>query len=151
MHESTQTRQPQVSAGVVSKLRTIGLRVTPLRKALLDFILAQDTPVDVQTCVDALTEKKVQFDQVSVYRNLEHFVQNGVLKKVDLRDGKYYYEKADNCSHLICEVCGNVSHLHSAQLETITELLTKQVAEQSHFKILTPATDFFGICEQCQK
>ena len=135
---------------ITKKLRSMGLRVTPLRKALLNFMLSQETPVDVQTCIDALTKQEVQFDQVTVYRNLEHFVNKGVLKKVDIRDGKYYYEKADNCAHLICENCGDVSHIHSKQLESITESITQQVAQQSHFKIKVPATDFFGLCEKCQ-
>lgn len=132
------------------QLRSIQLRVTPLRIALLEFMLAQETPVDVQTCVDFLTEKKVKFDQVSVYRNLEHFVNKGVLKKVDLRDGRYYYEKADACSHLICESCGTIAHIHFAELEEATKHLEEKLLSQNKFKIRVPSTDFFGVCEKCQ-
>jgi len=134
-----------------AQLKKVGLRVTPLRVALLDFFDKNSEPVDVHTCVSELTNQGLQFDLVTIYRNLEHFESKGLLKKIDVRDGKYYYETADTCSHLICEECGDVSHIHLEELEELTDQMTQKIAQSTHFKVKTPATDFFGTCEKCQE
>lgn len=133
-----------------AQLKKIGLRVTPLRVALLDFFDKNSEPVDVQKCVAELSNQGLQFDLVTIYRNLEHFENHGLLKKIDVRDGKYYYETADTCSHLICEQCGTVSHVHLKDFSDLTDQMTQKIEQATHFKVKTPTTDFFGICEKCQ-
>jgi Fe2+ or Zn2+ uptake regulation protein len=139
-----------ISAPAKVQLKKVGLRVTPLRVALLDFFDKSSEPVDVQTCVVELTNQGLQFDLATIYRNLEHFENKGLLKKIDVRDGKYYYETADTCSHLICEKCGHVCHVHLDELKNLTEQITQKIAQSTHFKVKTPSTDFFGTCADCQ-
>lgn len=146
--------RPQTTASVSlleKQLRQTGLRVTPLRIALLSYLHAQDVPVDVQSCVQGMQNQGVSFDQVTIYRNLEHFQQKGLVKKVDVRDGKYYYEIDDVCSHLICEQCGSVSHIHLDTVDSVIQKAVDLVSQKTTFTVRVFATDFFGTCESCLK
>ena len=127
------------------QLRTIGLKVTPLRLALLAYLSESELPIDVATCVEFLEAKKISFDQVTIYRNLESFVAAGVAKKVDLQGGKYYYEKASDCSHLICSSCGSIEHVHVEQSHQIAHA----IVEKTGFHITQHVSDFFGVCKNC--
>lgn len=129
-----------------TQLRHNGLKSTPLRKALLEFIYATDLPIDAINCAKHLQEINIPFDPANIYRNLENFVQKGLIKKVDLQDGKYYYEKISDCSHLICNSCGKVEHIHDDQ----SHALAHRAAENTGFAISQHVSDFFGICKQCQ-
>ena len=80
------------------------------------------------------------------YRNLETFVSEGVAKKVDLQGGKYYYEKASDCSHLICDTCRKVEHIHMEENHEAEHT----VVEKTGFRISQHVSDFFGTCKTCQ-
>jgi len=147
LHSDQPSDAPLTRQRITEQLRRLGFRATPLRIALLGYFFREDMPVDVRTVSEAMAEQHLEVDQVTIYRNLDHFVEKGLLKKVDLRDGRYYYEKAEACSHLICEVCGKITHIHARELEN----LAVQLQKKTNFLIKQPATDFFGVCEKCQK
>lgn len=128
------------------QLRDMGLKVTPLRLALLEHLIESELPIDVAACAGYLKTKNIPFDQVTIYRNLELFVTEGVAKKVDLLGGKYYYEKASDCSHLICDTCGKVEHIHMEENHDAEHT----VVEKTGFKIAQHVSDFFGTCKNCQ-
>ncbi len=128
-----------------SKIRKMGLKVTPLRLSLLEHLTESELPIDVAACAAYLTAKKVSFDQVTIYRNLETFVNKGVAKKVDLHGGKYHYEKASDCSHLICDTCGKIEHIHMEDNHDVEHA----VVEKTGFRISQHVSDFFGTCKSC--
>lgn len=130
-----------------AQLKKIGLKVTPLRLALLAHLIESELPIDAAACAAFLTAKNINFDQVTIYRNLESFVIAGVAKKVDLLDGKYYYEKASDCSHLICGTCGKVEHIHMEENHQLEHALV----EKTGFTITQHVSDFFGTCQSCHK
>jgi len=128
------------------QLRILGLKATPLRLALLEYLSVSELPIDASSCGDYLRQKKASFDQVTIYRNLETFVKKGIAKKVDLQGGKYYFEKASDCSHLICEKCGKIEHVHIEKSQDMAH----EVVENAGFKITQHVSDFFGMCKTCQ-
>ena len=135
--------KPQADYSV--QLRKMGLKVTPLRLALLQHLIESDLPLDVASCGQYLQEQRISFDQVTIYRNLESFVKAGVAKKVDLQDGKYYFERASDCSHLICSSCGKIEHVHVEKSHEIAH----EIVENTGFQISQHVSDFFGTCKDC--
>lgn len=129
------------------QLHQLGLKTTPLREALLTCLLQAKLPLDVASCMNYLTEHNVGFDRVTVYRNLETFVQKGIAKKIDLQDGRYYFEKADDCSHLICDHCGKIEHVHIEKSHEIAH----EIVEHTGFHMTQHVSDFFGTCKNCQE
>ena len=129
------------------QLKQLGLKVTPLRIALLGYLLQSELPIDVASCSEYLTTQRVVFDRVTLYRNLETFVQKGLAKKIDLHNGRYYYEKDDACSHLICQKCGVVEHVHLSE----PAVAIQKIKKKTGFLVQQQVRDFFGVCEACQK
>lgn len=127
-------------------LRENNLKATPLRLALLEHIISSELPIDATAFSEYLKSKKISFDQATIYRNLESFVAHGLAKKVDLQDGKYYYEKVSDCSHLVCDNCGKVEHIHMEK----SHQLEHAIVEKTGFKITQHVSDFFGTCKSCQ-
>jgi len=129
------------------KLKQMGLKSTPMRLAILSYLSESELPLEVAKFIEHLEKLHISFDKVNVYRNLETFVQKGIAKKVDLQDGKYYYERASDCSHLVCEKCGDIKHIHMEENHELEHALVQKTG----FHISQHVSDFFGTCENCQK
>ena len=92
--------------------------------------------------------------KATVYRQLEQLAEEGVVYKYVFETGQpscYEYVPEDShckcemCFHCKCERCGQLFHLHSRQLEELTEELT----QKHHFRMDPRRTVFIGVCEQC--
>jgi Fe2+ or Zn2+ uptake regulation protein len=54
-------------------------------------------------------------DLVTVYRNLERFVEDGLVKKLSLDKAEAMFEyREDNHHHAICTDCQKVIHFHAS-------------------------------------
>jgi len=85
----------------------------------------------------------------TVYRNVMLLKSLGEVLELGFPDGSNRYDgnKPYPHPHVICYQCKkNID----PSLE-ILEDLTKEVADETGFHILTHRLDFFGICGDCQK
>ena len=85
-------------------LRSNGLKNTPLRVALLDFLAQQETPLTAEEIGRSL--KKVEFDRASLFRTLKTFTEAGILNMIDLGEGFHRYERN-------CELHHHHHHIHA--------------------------------------
>ncbi|MCB9818571.1 transcriptional repressor [Candidatus Nomurabacteria bacterium] len=59
-----------------------------------------------------------EIDLTTIYRNLELFVSDGLIKKLDLdKDEAMYEYKEGNHHHAICTDCNKVIHFNVSDLE----------------------------------
>ena len=71
----------------------------------------------------AIHKKVPTIDLTTIYRNLDMFVKDGLVKKLNLGEGEAQYEyKFDDHHHAICQDCDKVIHF-SAPDQEIMELL----------------------------
>lgn len=71
----------------------------------------------------ALHKKLPRIDLTTIYRNLEMFVQDGIVKKLNLNSEEAMYEYAEEAHHhAVCTDCDRVIHF-SAPEEKIKDLL----------------------------
>ncbi len=99
-------------------------------------------------------EQGASIGQSTVYRQLETFVDEGILNKYIIDGnspacfeyvGINSHIEADTCFHCKCEKCGKLIHLHCDELEEIQ----KHLYEVHRFKLNPMRTVFYGLCEQC--
>ena len=127
---------------------------TKNRRLLLDELAANaGQPVTVQELCDRLKERGNAMGTTTVYRQLERFVEEGLVNKY-LSDGNgaAYFEYVDpadcgehTCFHCKCEKCGALIHLHCHELEAIQG----HILAHHGFKMDNTKTVFYGVCEQC--
>ena len=76
----------------------------------------------------ALSAKEVssllpKIDQATVYRNLNLFVKEGLLKKFSFSSKEAFYEMAEkDHHHAVCDDCEKVRHLHISDKEILKSL-----------------------------
>lgn len=98
------------------QIRAHGLRATASRVAVLRFVYGH-APSSHPEVSDALAE----WDRSTLYRNLVDLADAGLLRRVDLGDRVWRFERvdaehADDHPHFLCTECGEVSCLPTIPL-----------------------------------
>lgn len=127
-------------------LQDKGFRITSQRKNLLKQI--GSSPQTAEEIFTSMAKKRHKIDLASVYRGLQFFVKERIIREVNFGDGKKRYEFLDENSHhhhVICDNCGTVEDIKMGEKE-----LTKQTVQNSQFKIQRHTLEFFGLCANCQ-
>lgn len=80
----------------------------------------------------------------TVYRNLDLLQSLGSIKRINLSDNTYRYDRAeDSHAHFVCNKC--------YEIIDIDENLLKNMDEISGNKVLSCDIIFKGICRKCLK
>ncbi len=119
------------------------LRVTEPRLVMVKVLHSQSKPVSAEYLI-----QKTQLDKVTVYRTLHTFVEHGLLREIDLRQGKLLYELADRPEHhhVVCTDCGVIEDVDACVFES---LQSKVLRDSGFAKVTDHAMEFFGLCKQC--
>lgn len=139
----------QIKHDCKEEINAVNLRATPARIALMSLLETADKPIDVQSMIHYLKENNIRTDPATVFRIVNMFTKKGLLKPVQLNEGKYRYEltsKVDH-HHLVCESCGNIKDISDCNID----LLEKDIERKKKFKVASHSLEFFGICANCQK
>ncbi len=129
-------------------IREHKLKVTPTRRALVEVFLSTSKPLDVSQIKQCLQNADIDTDTVTVYRTLQTFVESGIIKRIDLGQGRGYYEYADlpHHHHLICTTCDAIQDIEDCTIDQHTI----QTAQNYGFAIRAHNADFYGVCAKCQ-
>ncbi len=124
-----------------------GIRPTRARVAVMEALTKGSLPLSVEEVRAYPAVRKLDVDPVTIYRILDVFVTTGLVKRIELGEGKFRYERADRAHHhhVICTSCGSmrdVSEIMEADLERVVEKQTK-------FTVTSHSLEFFGICQSC--
>ena len=131
----------------LDKLRNNDLKLTPKRKAIIDFFLSKKRYLTPEDIWKGLKKELKQLGLPSVYRNLELFSKCGILTKIQRPDRKLYYglcgsTKNGHHHHIICIKCGKVGEFSDCSL------LEKKTV--NGFKIVSHSLQIEGICPTCK-
>jgi len=133
------------------RIRAAGLRATPGRLALAEWLEQAHAPVGTP----ALAERFVpsEFDLATLYRTLKSFEERKLVRSVVI-DARYAsYEWVEDASehhhHLVCTKCGLIVEIPPCDLSSLEK---KVLAGTSGFASVTShSLEFFGICRACLK
>ncbi len=126
-------------------------RLTEPRKALLELILSAEGPFSVPKLLkSAKPGDKIQFDPVTVYRNLPVFEELKIIEKCDFSGDTTFYEvildhKHDHHHHhVVCKECRRVDPLDFCIVQAQVTVL-----EKLGYTGLSHKLEFLGVCPQC--
>jgi Fur family ferric uptake transcriptional regulator/Fur family zinc uptake transcriptional regulator len=128
-------------------LRGAGVKVTPIRLEILDYLLNTAQPLshaDVQSALPTL-------DRVTIYRTLSAFVSSGIAHQVQGLDGMWHFCAHDpdvsGCPgdhpHFLCTSCGKMICLLGQNLPRI-DVQEGNIVEGKQFVA-------YGLCPECAK
>ena len=95
---------------------------------------------------DTLASGGHSADFSSVFRALQRLEADGVVRRVQLGDGKARYEATagDHHEHVVCERCGAVGEVPGCAVRA-------EVRERTDFVITGHELTFSGICPGCRE
>lgn len=131
-------------------IRKADLRVTTPRRHLLSLLSKQPYPMTIQEICIKLS--RYHIDQVTVYRIVEVFKNSGLLREVDLRQGRPRYEIADvedDHHHVVCVKCDKIEDFEGCDYEKLAQKALQQV--RGFAKIESHSFELFGLCNTCVK
>jgi Fe2+ or Zn2+ uptake regulation protein len=131
-------------------LRAKKLRVTPIRRAILERLAQSEQPLSIEDIFSFVGRpgRRLGFDLATLYRNMKSFEEAGLVSVIDLGTGRSFYEFKGNHSHhhhhVICNGCQRIEHLEVCGIETHLKML-----EKMGYKHLSHKLEFSGLCKAC--
>lgn len=128
-----------------------GLRLTDIRRNVLEALYATHRPLGAYDLIERLAEKGLKrLAPVTIYRALDFLMENGFAHKLASRNAFVacpFHHRADEVVvFLICEECGGVD-------ETVSDELTDALAaivKRERFKQQSRVIEIVGACAHCR-
>ncbi len=131
-------------------LRPRGRRLTRQRQLVWEALVSEpDLHLSADDLVRSVQAELPRTSASTVYRTLEVLVEEGMVARVHLGEGRAYYEPAAEHAHhhLVCERCGAVVHVHDDALGN----LRRRVEAVSGYRLGPGAVTLFGSCPDCRR
>jgi Fur family peroxide stress response transcriptional regulator len=134
---------------MIKVLKDKGHRLTPQRLAVLKILSRSEGHPSVETIYEKVkpmfptTSLATVYNTINLLKNAHEVIELGFPHLGSRYDGNKPYPHP----HAICTGCGEIVDPECASLEG----LTREMANQTGFKITSHQVYFFGLCPRCQK
>ncbi|BBD79660.1 zinc uptake regulation protein ZUR [Aerosticca soli] len=136
-------------AAVARASQARGLRLTPLRREVLELIAAAGRPVKAYDLLERLREHHDNAAPPTVYRALDFLLEHGFIHKLESINAYvacHHPEQAHQVPFLICDRCASAEEVCDAR---VAELIEAQ-AEALGFRPLAQTLEVHGLCKRCR-
>ena len=131
----------------VALLKDHGLKSTPQRIAIYNYLCGTTAHPTVETIFSSLHPSHPTMSLATVYKTLKTLVEIGLVQELNVGEGNFRYD--GNCSehgHIQCIQCGKVDDLCGIDFSP----LNKMVEENTHYNVKWNKLFFYGLCKDCQ-
>jgi Fur family peroxide stress response transcriptional regulator len=105
---------------ITDKLAEKGLRVTPQRVAILGAIIKLDNHPTADKVIEYIKKKHPNISVGTVYKVLDSFVENNLIRKVKTESGIMRYEPLQSHHHhLYCEETDRIEDYQDEKLDEL--------------------------------
>ena len=125
-----------------------GVRLTPLRCAVLDLVIAADRPIGAYELLDRLRDRQGKAAPPTVYRALEFLINQGLVHRVESLNayvGCADPEHTHAWQFLICGDCGRAVEMDDRRIKNA---IAKGAAEHG-FVVDRQTVEISGTCADC--
>lgn len=132
----------------LATLKEEGIRITPQRHAVLEYLLESKAHPTADDIYKALEEKFPNMSVATVYNNLRVLRKVGLIRELTYGDDSSRFD----CNmiehyHIMCEECGKIVDFHYPPLDEVESLAEKVTGfEVSHHRM-----ELYGKCDDCKK
>ncbi|WP_036824774.1 peroxide-responsive transcriptional repressor PerR [Pontibacillus yanchengensis] len=129
-------------------LKGSGVRITPQRHAVLEYLIQSMSHPTADDIYKALEGKFPNMSVATVYNNLRVFKEIGLVRELTYGDSSSRFDcNTSEHYHAICNDCGKIVDFHYPILDEV-ESLAEQVTgfDVSHHRM-----EVYGVCEDCKK
>lgn len=133
---------------VVGKLRKEGLKVTPQRVAILEFLQGNVLHPSVDEIYREVSKRFPGLSLATVYNTLDTLEKIQEVRSIGFDTGRKRYdpEPAPH-HHLICRNCGSIRDLH----KDYGSVLSVPPDLSADFGVEHASVSFHGVCRDCRQ
>lgn len=133
---------------LLQRVKDGGGRLTPLRKAMLLELASSDHLLSVNEMMKRLKGKGLAPHKTSVYREIDFFVEQGLVRRMTLggREDRFEPAGTPHHHHAVCNGCGEIQHV---DLEAHIIRMERQLTRR-RFQASSHLVEFFGLCGDCR-
>ena len=145
---ATQTVQALAAAERVCAQR--GVRLTSLRRRILEQILKTEGVIKAYDLIHDLSSRDRSVKPPTVYRSLAFLLDQGFIHRIESLNGFVacnHPGEAHETLLMICDACGRIDEMHP---EHISKALDRAADEQG-FSISTKVVELHGTCRGCRE
>ncbi|AZT89739.1 transcriptional repressor [Caldicellulosiruptor changbaiensis] len=134
-----------INQDIKSILNLHNIKATWQRIEIYKVLNSSNQCLSADEILNMLKNKNFKINLATVYRNLELFVQNGIVVKSTI-NRKHFFEIKKNEHHhyFVCIKCNAKAEIVDCKINLIEEELNKM-----NFKILDHNLEVYGICDKC--
>ena len=129
------------------KLKLLSLSPTKHRLALLECFFETNKPITPNQIFISMGRR---MDLTTIYRNIDHFLNKGIIKQIDFGHEEKYYEmlnEGDDHHHIICKQCNKVADFTGCG---VGYLIKDALNQNTDFASIDGHTlELFGYCRRC--
>ena len=130
----------------ISTLKETGVRITPQRHAILEYLIDSMAHPTADDIYKALEGKIPNMSVATVYNNLRVFREVGLVKELTYGDAssRFDFVTTDHY-HVICDGCGKIVDFHYPGLDEVEQL----ASHVTGFKVNNHRMEIYGTCTEC--
>ena len=123
------------------------MKSTKSRTEILALLKKQKSPITANAIFDKLRSKKITLS--TVYRTLDTFSKNGIIKKEIPQSGTavYFWTPEEHCHILECKHCHSTIKLKYCPYDSANIKIQKD----TNFKVDEENVVIYGLCKDCNK
>ena len=127
-----------------------GLRLTPIRRRVLEILLEEHKAMGAYDILDRLSAENLGSGPPAAYRALDFLVTNGFAHKLQRLNAFIACGHPDNAHTPIFMICNDCDAVAEADIgDSINAIVA--AAKSLGFKIKKPVIEADGTCPKCQK
>jgi Fur family peroxide stress response transcriptional regulator len=132
----------------VEKLKSTGVRMTPQRHAILEFLLSSMSHPTADEIYKSLEGKFPNMSVATVYNNLRVFKEAGLVRELTYGDASSRFDaNMTDHYHVICRQCGKITDFDYPPLIDVE----REAAKRTGFRVESHRMEIYGICKDCQQ
>ena len=129
---------------VISELHKTGIRLTPQRRAILDYLASNDIHPNAQQIFQEVKKIHPDISLATIYNTLGTLVRLGYLKMLELEPDNRYEINLKPHINLICDICGKIQ-----DMEGNLTITSEEVLHRFGFQVLDSRMEYHGVCSAC--
>jgi Fur family transcriptional regulator, peroxide stress response regulator len=129
-------------------LKDSGVRITPQRHAILEYLINAMTHPTADDIYKALEGKFPNMSVATVYNNLRVFREVGLVKELTYGDSSSRFDfTTHDYYHIICEQCGKIVDFQYPGLDEVEHF----ASHVSGYNVTHHRLEIYGVCPECAR
>ena len=139
-------------------LKEKGLKITPLRRAILDVFQQRRSTLTAEQIWQAVRRRIRNAGLQSIYRNMAGFMKAGIMEEIFLEKRKAAFALCNGFSehhhHAVCRRCGRSEEVEACGFDSVARTIKhslRRLKKKMGFRVERHFLQLEGLCRACQK